>query len=413
MKNHKIKIIGLLFVSSLLFGLNYIVPSGQAKIETVNGFERHDFLSAHENATYIFNNSLVFSISTNSSMELRVNYDDHIRNQQVELEINASERISLNISVKTAMADFGLTELPENPTDSNKNYRYSLDCIYQMRSNESIHGFNIRINKGSQSAFARPRQYVLAIYEESQDSWELIPTIDVVNDSSTQRYLESDLSNLDSDTTYYFTVFEIVQVPIDLTGVVYIVIFTTLLGVFSLAILISKKDYIKYLKTRTVSISPGPHRLTLEEVLENENRSKIIDIILKEPGIHFNELLRRTQLAAGNLVWHLEILDKYKVIGKKDMGRYVVYFPYYQKNPISNIDLKLQKSRLTLEILEIIEREPGLWNSVLSKRLNVDHKTILYHINKLMDLGLISFKKEGRKKKFYPNLDSEYFNGNK
>ena len=73
---------------------------------------------------------------------------------------------------------------------------------------------------------------------------------------------------------------------------------------------------------------------------------------MNEPGIHFNELLRRTGLAAGNLVWHLDILLTYKVIGKKRIGNFIAYFPYYQKNPLSNVDLKLQKSKLTIEILE-------------------------------------------------------------
>jgi predicted transcriptional regulator len=131
---------------------------------------------------------------------------------------------------------------------------------------------------------------------------------------------------------------------------------------------------------------------------------------LAEPGIHFNELLRRTELAAGNLVWHLDILETYKVIGKKRIGNYIAYFPYYQKNPISNLDLKLSKSQLTLEILEMIEKEPGIYNNLITKRKKVDHKTILYHVKKLLDLNLIFIKKEGRKKKLFPNLESDYFN---
>ena len=150
----------------------------------------------------------------------------------------------------------------------------------------------------------------------------------------------------------------------------------------------------------------------MEEVLENENRNKIIDLILQEPGIHFNELLRKTELAAGNLVWHLDILLTYKVIGKKRIGNFIAYFPYYQKTPISNVDLKLQKSKLTLEILEMIEKKPGVWNNLITKEFKVDHKTIQYHLNKLIELGLITFEKEGSKKKIYPNFESDYFNSN-
>jgi len=189
-----------------------------------------------------------------------------------------------------------------------------------------------------------------------------------------------------------------------------IILIVGAIGIASIAILISKKDYFQYLKTRTIPIEKGAHRLSLEDVLENENRNKIIDLILTEPGIHFNELLRKTEIAAGNLVWHLDILETYKVVGKKRIGNFIAYFPYYQKNPISNLDLRLSKSKLTLDILEMIEKEPGLWNSVITKRFKVNHKTIQYHIGKLKDLNLIQFRSEGRKKKIFPNLESDYFN---
>ncbi len=187
------------------------------------------------------------------------------------------------------------------------------------------------------------------------------------------------------------------------------ILLSIIISLVILMLAISKAEYIRYLKQRVSNFSKGAHRLTLDEVLENENRGKIIDLVLEEPGIHFNDLLRKTEIAAGNLVWHLDILITYKVIGKKRVGNFLAYFPFYQKNPISNLDLKLKKSKLTLQILETIENEPGVWNNLITKKFEVDHKTILYHVKKLVDLGLVYKKKDGRKKKIYPNLDSEYF----
>ena len=212
------------------------------------------------------------------------------------------------------------------------------------------------------------------------------------------------LSNLQDDTDYYITLVEVGIIRTDWTWLI-ITVVAIAIGIVSLVVLISKKDYFQYLRTRTIPIEKGAHRLSLDEVLENENRNKIIDLILSEPGIHFNELLRRTSLAAGNLVWHLDILQTFKIIGKKRIGNFIAYFPYYQKNPISNINLKLQKSKLTLEILEMIEEKPGIWNNLITKKFEVDHKTIQYHLNKLKELDLIKLKKDGRKKKIYKNLD--------
>ena len=172
---------------------------------------------------------------------------------------------------------------------------------------------------------------------------------------------------------------------------------------------IYKQEYISKIKRRINYYKKGAHRLTINEVLENEKRKKIIDTILDHPGIHLSELQRKTKIAYGNLVWHLDILHKYHVIKKKTIENFVVYLPYFGKNPLSNIDLKLQKSVFTLKILKIIEDNPGIWNTKISQKINISRKTIEYHIRKLEDLGLIYGLKEGNKNKIYPNLNAEYF----
>jgi predicted transcriptional regulator len=186
----------------------------------------------------------------------------------------------------------------------------------------------------------------------------------------------------------------------------------TIIVFLSIIIVLSRKAYLKYIKNRSVSIDKGAHRLTIEEVLENENRKRIIDAILEEPGIHFNDLLRKTELAPGNLVWHLDILETYKVIKKKRIGNYLIFIPYYSKNPLSNIDLKLQKSELTLKVLEMIEEDPGIWNKKITNKLKIHRKTIQYHIDKLLELGLVYRKRDGSKKRIFPNLEEEYFKDN-
>ncbi|MHA1320722.1 MAG: winged helix-turn-helix transcriptional regulator, partial [Promethearchaeota archaeon] len=77
-----------------------------------------------------------------------------------------------------------------------------------------------------------------------------------------------------------------------------------------------------------------------------------------------------------------------------------------------NLDLKLQKSELTLKVLEMIEKEPGIWNNSITKKMKINRKTIHYHIKKLSDLGLIYSEKTGSKKKLFLKHDSDYFSDN-
>ena len=90
---------------------------------------------------------------------------------------------------------------------------------------------------------------------------------------------------------------------------------------FTLFLALTIKEYKSqfYLKQYQVE---GRSYLTIESVLENESRNKILEEILINPGVHYNELLRNCGLQKGQLQWHLNILLKYKVIKKKRYGQY-------------------------------------------------------------------------------------------
>jgi predicted transcriptional regulator len=392
----------------IFFEFNLVLYNGLARTENISGFWTEDTIVPDEFVSFYFPNGIIFEISTNTLINLYVGYENKINNRHSLFIINNNESISLNITTKVSLRNFGIVQSPNAPKKGNFQLRYQYNSIFKVRSNSSVENFTIRYRKNSQFGLKSNVNYSLAVFEINQESWELVETQEIFNVSISESYLESSLLGLESDKDYYITLFEFSQQPNDWTWLI-ITILISAISILSIAFLISKKEYFQYLKRRVISIEKGAHRLSLEEVLENKNRNKIIDLILNEPGIHFNELLRKTGLAAGNLVWHLDILQTYKIIGKKRVGNFIAYFPYYQKNPLSNVDLKLQKSKLTLEILEMIEEEPGIWNNIITTKFKVDHKTIHYHLNKLIELGLIKLEKEGRKQKIYPNFESEYY----
>ncbi len=409
-RKRKKYIVGIILISLLLlleYNLFFVI--GKGRKEKIPGYGTHDSVKPKERVSYDFMNNNTFELSSDVYIDLYIEYQNNISFRQTYFVINNSIPISLNISTKTNLQNFGIIESPQEPQKSNSRFQYGYNCIFRIRSNVSIATLTIRFRKVQEYGISPDALYSSAIFETNQESWELIETEEKVNESDSEKYIESSITTLQQETDYYITLFEVETIQQDWTWLIVTVLLIAI-GIIALVVLISKKDYFQYLKTRTVPIEKGAHRLSLDDVLENENRNKIIDLILNEPGIHFNELLRKTGLAAGNLVWHLDILITYKVIGKKRIGNFISYFPYYQKNPISNVNLKLKKSKLTLEILEMIEQKPGMWNNLITKKFKVDHKTIQYHLDKLTDLGLIKFRKEGRKKKIFPNLESDYFN---
>ncbi len=158
----------------------------------------------------------------------------------------------------------------------------------------------------------------------------------------------------------------------------------------------TKAEYREFLLNRISTFSPK-HHLSIEEVLENQNRDQIIGLIIESPGIHFNQLMSKTELKPGNLVWHLDVLESYRIIKKKRVGQYITYYSYYYKNPFSEIDLLLQKNETTMKRLNFISENSGSSQKLIMKELNLKRSTAQYHLNKLLNSNIITKSMHGNK----------------
>ncbi len=408
-KQIKKKMFIISFFMLILFEFNFIFTLSLSETRIISGTQVYDDI-INPNQTVIYNfsdNNILFGISTDSEINMNLDIGSTIFSRESFIIVNNNNNsIFFNCSLRSNIEQYDMQQKPKGPLNTNFQYRYSYNNIIRIRTNTTIQNLTIQFRKSPQFGLGYNLNYRIGIFENNLESWAIVPTYEKINQSNTEPYIEGEILNLEGEQDYFITIFEIINVNYNW---IWISIVSIAIALFAIIIVISKREYIHLLRTRIIPIDKGVHNLTLDDVLENENRNKLIDLILNEPGIHFNELLRRTNLSAGNLAWHLDILETYKIIGKKRFDHYLVYFPYYQKNPISNIDLKLQKSELTIKILEMIENNPGIYNQKLAIELGVDHKTITYHVNKLVNLELISIQKQGRKKKFFPNLDAEYF----
>jgi predicted transcriptional regulator len=402
----KITVLSLIFLC-ILFNLN----TANVKALDVFGNTYNGIVNPNETIDLNFINfNKRFMLTADVYVNFSIKYFSPLLSRQTALVINNSAPISLNISFDLNIEAF-LSKLPEEPTleDMILNFRYN--SVMRIISNSTIDNLKFQFEKNSLLGLYPDQNYTLVYYHSIQESWELISTAETYNNKTSKSYLEGTFSNLNGNEEYFITIYNVNEeseyVPEPYPLIWIFIISLIIIIVISVILIISKEEYINYIKNRLNYRDKGCHRLSLDEVLENQNRSKIIDLILENPGIHFNEILRETELSPGNLVWHLDILEKYKIISKRYMENYVLYFPLNQKNPISNLELKLQKSELTLKILKIIKQDPGVWNSLITKKLKINRKTIAYHIKKLKDLELIEEKREGSKKKIYPtdNVD--------
>ncbi len=419
MNNKQIKKAYFIFFFFFIFNLNTEYPN--VKLNLNNALLKPSVIISPDydyNFTYYSaGNILKLNITSDVIVDLNFSIDSLswlvFGSKQLKMEINNSEfnhPLEMNFTALLNWSNY-INNFPNITKYNNYLLDFQYNSVYKLITNDTISRLTFSFIKIPIFGLDQGDQYSIGYYTNQSDL-KLIDTIEI--EGIGYNFLEGSIENLQSNTDYYITIFKIekiIPVGLDLPLIITLSILIPI-SIFSaiyIISVISKRDYINKLKKRPQLFPTGVHRLSIDEVLENENRSKIIDLILKNPGIHFSELLRKTDLASGNLVWHLEILDTYKIIKKETMESYVLYFPYLDKNPISNIDLKLRKSELTLKSLKKIEEEPGIWNNKLAHSLQINRKTIEYHIKKLIDLELIYIKKEGNINRLFPNLEAEYF----
>ena len=172
----------------------------------------------------------------------------------------------------------------------------------------------------------------------------------------------------------------------------------SLILMLSFCIIFGEIDYIDF-KTQILqytSVYKGFHRLSKEDLFNNENRQKIIKIILNNPGIHYNLILKRSKLQSGQLQWHLNILLQYGVIKKEKFGHYIIFFPaLYDEEEGNDVNIFV-KSPTTMKILSIIEKEPGISSSSIAKKLKLQRNSVKYHVDKLIRENYIKSVQKGR-----------------
>lgn len=414
-----------------------------------NGNQDH---GSKKPSRYQFGSNLSFELQAQAGVNFSISYDETVSNRFLGLNINNTENISIQIDYSSQF-EHPVKSPIRKGNNLGKEISQSPDILYKKDDEvqsrfdfiNNIH--DVRVSQPLKTPFSASNEeylsldsdfhfdtyftitlepdklqnlevythlnysdfgsikdlsnYLWVIYDLEKDEWYSLDTEIIENGI---------LFTLNSDEVEIPEVFTISVIklpessifpPVG-TNLFWFIVIGIIIVALLFGILMSPQEYRQFLLNRVLHIDKGAHRLSMEDVLENENRTKIIDLILYEPGIHFNELLRKTGLSAGNLAWHLDILETFKIIRKQRMGQYLVYYPYYEKNPVAKLDPAVQKSRTTLEIMQIIHDHPGIFQKQIAHRLDLDHKTVKYHIDKLMDAGIIVSEKSGRKTLYYP-----------
>lgn len=113
-------------------------------------------------------------------------------------------------------------------------------------------------------------------------------------------------------------------------------------------------------------------------------RDRIAARVQREPGIHFNELVRELGLAPGQTQYHLRRLD---VIGEEYFGQTHYYPPDY--DGWERCALALLRRETAADVVAVLLADGPLQATVVTDRVGIARSTLSWHRDRLETAGLV------------------------
>ena len=141
-------------------------------------------------------------------------------------------------------------------------------------------------------------------------------------------------------------------------------------------------------------------KFSKETIFLNKLRYNIYRFIERTGGSHFS-LIRKNVIAdhsdnlgsSGQLIWHLEMLLKFRYIKKIKVGNYSVFLPFEMDEELGKINF-LIKDRINRKILNLLIEQESSKQSEVYKQINENRENVYYRINNLIEYNIIIVKEE-------------------
>lgn len=135
------------------------------------------------------------------------------------------------------------------------------------------------------------------------------------------------------------------------------------------------------------------------EEIPQKTEERIYNLIAKIPGLHLSKIAEMLTMSKPLAVYHLTQMEKdKKIVVKKEIGfkRY-----YLATDAIETHDkelLSLLRKEIPLKIILFLSKKENAQHKEILAQLGVSPSTLSYHLNKLVEQGIISLQRYGDEK---------------
>jgi predicted transcriptional regulator len=143
----------------------------------------------------------------------------------------------------------------------------------------------------------------------------------------------------------------------------------------------------------------------IEEALNLENRRKIFEFISKHPGTYLREMERELGLMTGVLSYHLDYMEKRRMLRVEDDGYRKRYFvsDRFRIEDRKTITVLRQPAPRSI-VIHILTNGPSSFNQ-LQKLMECAKSTLSYHLGRMVQRGIL-VKERKEKENWYSIKDA-------
>jgi predicted transcriptional regulator len=127
----------------------------------------------------------------------------------------------------------------------------------------------------------------------------------------------------------------------------------------------------------------------------SETRDRIRRHVESHPGLHFNALVRRLDLAPGQVQYHLHRLTGEGHVVDDDLYGQTHYYPP-GFDPGERQTLALARRETARDVLFYLLERDSVPASTVAEELGIARSTLSYHLDRLTDAGLVDERRDDR-----------------
>lgn len=159
----------------------------------------------------------------------------------------------------------------------------------------------------------------------------------------------------------------------------------------------------------TSALLPFYTRLKPPQLLDNDVRNGIYEIIRANPGISARAVHRQSDQSWGTVVYHLRQLEKHNLVVSRTVGRTRNYYENHGKYRGMEVQLACLRSERARVLARLVLTTPGIAQEELVERSTYPQPTTSYYVRKLKSAGLVEERRDGRYARYHPVGDIARF----